>query len=79
VCVQSLRLDFNAIRQIDGLDACHLLRNLSLAHNQIKAVRNIGHLRNLESLNLSFNAIPTLDALRPLSGNRILWLFCFSS
>jgi hypothetical protein len=35
-------------------------------------VRNLGHLRQLESLNLCFNHIPSVDALRPLSLNTAL-------
>ena len=64
----SLRVDHNALRHIEGLDACFALRLLSVSHNQLKSVRNLGHMRQLEQLNLAFNAIPTLDALRPLSG-----------
>ena len=71
--LETLDASHNAITRISGLDRLTGLRSLNLAHNKVKTLSGLESLtEHLFMLQLHHNAVESVAALRPLSGNRAL-------
>lgn len=70
--LEILDLGYNQIQHIGGLRTNFKLRALNLCCNQIRVVKNLEQLRELEILDLSRNSIHSTISLRALSMNKKL-------
>ena len=69
-----LNLHGNALRRIEGLDACPNLNTLVLSFNEITKLEGLDGLTRLERLDLSYNMIKRIEGLKSLDGLRTLEL-----
>ena len=57
ICYRVLDLSFNRIRELEKLEAQTKLKKLFLVQNKIAKIQNIGHMTELEMLELGANRI----------------------
>ncbi|XP_054910799.1 leucine-rich repeat and guanylate kinase domain-containing protein-like isoform X2 [Poeciliopsis prolifica] len=68
-CLRKLNLDYNCLSEVNGI--CSVLNHLSLAHNKITKISNLGNLP-LTSLSLKGNQLHSCEGLEKLQNIQFL-------
>lgn len=74
--LEKIDLDYNLLKDLDGLDKFPNLKSATLRHNNIKSTKKCGLMTELRSLNLDYNDITKLPDIENLTVLEDLSLNC---